>query len=392
MAVSRSSGKRAIARPICALVLGAVASAAFASQASAEVIGTNDPNDAATAIVGSAVTGATKEAKEGPPFPIGASNSQLAGFPTGGDPEFAILSTGEVRSADDPNDEDNTSEVLLFSLPHRGLANDVTTLAVPFTVPAEANCVSFDYKFLSEEFPEFVNRGFNDAFIAELDNTTWTVTGEEFGPQTINAPNDIAAPKGDLVSVDTVGPTSVSEADAAGTTYDAATPVLTTKAQVTPGNHTLFLSVFDMTDRIYDSTVFVDNLRFSNEPPQACQPPDIFGGQIGVSTAKKLGVKGSKVLVPITCQLQVGITINCEGTITLKAKLPKVKKGAKPKTIAKGTYSVAPGQSADVPLKLKKKAKKALKKKKKLKGTSTVTNVHNGASTNFKFVIKKKKR
>ena len=48
---------------------------------------------------------------------------------------------------------------------------------------------------------------------------------------------------------------------AAGTTYDGATPALTAATPLTPGMHSLYLSIFDQGDHVYDSAVFVDNLR-----------------------------------------------------------------------------------------------------------------------------------
>ena len=36
-------------------------------------------------------------------------------------------------------------------------ARDVTVLAIPINVPAGANCLSFDFRFLSEEYPDFID-------------------------------------------------------------------------------------------------------------------------------------------------------------------------------------------------------------------------------------------
>ena len=63
----------------------------------------------------------------------------------------------------------------------------------------------------------------------------------------------------------------MSAAQASGTTYDGATRPLSANAQVTPGAHTLYLSIFDQGDNDYDSAVFLDNLRFTNVTPQQCQ-------------------------------------------------------------------------------------------------------------------------
>ena len=47
------------------------------------------------------------------------------------------------------------------------------------------------FKFLSEEFPEFVNDVYNDAFIAELDESSWDASGKQ--DPTITAPNNFAS-------------------------------------------------------------------------------------------------------------------------------------------------------------------------------------------------------
>ena len=64
------------------------------------------------------------------------------------------------------------------------------------------------------------------------------------------------------MTINGVGPVAVSPAESAGTTYDAATGLVTTKTPITPGPHKVFLSILDQGDQIYDSAAFVDNLRF----------------------------------------------------------------------------------------------------------------------------------
>ncbi len=43
-------------------------------------------------------------------------------------------------------------------------------------MPTGANCLSFNFKFYSEEYPDFVGQSYNDAFIAELDTSDWTTS------------------------------------------------------------------------------------------------------------------------------------------------------------------------------------------------------------------------
>ena len=77
-------------------------------------------------------------------------------------------------------------------------------LRVDLDVPSTANClVGLDFRFLSEEFPEYVGSRFNDAFIAELDRSTWTTAGS-----TIIAPDNFALdPNGSAITINAAGQT-----------------------------------------------------------------------------------------------------------------------------------------------------------------------------------------
>ena len=61
-------------------------------------------------------------------------------------------------------------------------------LRVNLNVPQGDNCLAFDFRFLSSEFPELVNSSYSDAFIAELDKSTWTTDGSA-----ISAPKNFAS-------------------------------------------------------------------------------------------------------------------------------------------------------------------------------------------------------
>jgi hypothetical protein len=197
--------------------------------------------------------------------PAAVSTTRLGGFPTAGT-SFAILSTGNARLAPRPNsDPDAGSESRGPSI--RG-ARDVLILRVDLRVPKGANCLSFDFRFLSEEFPEFVGDQFNDAFIAELGRSTWDASSKQ--DPTVTAPRNFATDlKGSPIRINTTGVTGMTAARAKGTTYDGATRKLRASTPVRPGNRKLYLSVFDQGDRIYDSAVFLDNLRASRA--QACR-------------------------------------------------------------------------------------------------------------------------
>jgi Ca2+-binding RTX toxin-like protein len=249
----------------------------FAQPASAAIIPTLNALDIANAmaVAPGIVTAATfTSTTASPPAPTPANataDSPLGGFPRNG-ATFGLLTTGNPTLADDPNAAGNTGQSNSGTAVRGDTDRDVTVMKIDFNVGATQNCVQFDFKFFSEEFPEFVGSPFNDAFIAEIDVSTWDTVGSE-----ITAPDNIAPdPFGDVVSINASGPTSVSTGAAAGTTYDAATNVLGARSPITPGAHALYLSIFDQGDNIYDSAVFLDNLRLTTEAPGNCDPGTVF--------------------------------------------------------------------------------------------------------------------
>jgi hypothetical protein len=181
----------------------------------------------------------------------------FAGFP-GGEDGAALLTTGDARLADRPNDSVSSGADIGGPNVRGNTDFDVTVLKLNLMVPANANCLlGIDFRFLSEEYPEWVGTAFNDAFIAELDRSTWSTAGS-----TISAPDNFAFdPAGNPVTINAAGVTSMTAEQAQGTTYDGATPLLTAATPITPGPHPLFLSIFDQGDHIYDSAIVIDDLR-----------------------------------------------------------------------------------------------------------------------------------
>lgn len=187
---------------------------------------------------------------------VHAVATDLGGFPANG--TGALLTTGDARWATEPDNWQSSGTdahgTRLINGPH---TYDVSVLAIDIDVPDGGNCLSLNFRFYSEEIPEFVRGAYNDGFIAELDRTTWSAQGT-----TITAPDNFAFDQnGNLVSVNTSGALGMARQDAIGTTYDAATPIMVARTPVTPGRHTLYLSIFDQYDQFYDSAVLVDNAR-----------------------------------------------------------------------------------------------------------------------------------
>jgi hypothetical protein len=233
------------------------------------------------------VTGASFVAQPGG-TPDGVSTTPLTSFPTDGS-SFGVLTSGNVSVVGSPatfaNTNDGGGNV-------RGNTDmDVSILKVDLSVPASANCLTFDFRFLSEEYPGYVGTEFNDAFIAELDSSTWTTSGSN-----IIAPNNFAFDSShNVVSINSTGLGGMSAANGAGTAYDGgtiysadlgfappngdgpaggATVLLHASSPITPGAHSLYLSIFDQGDQILDSAVFLDNLvvGFVADPAANCVP------------------------------------------------------------------------------------------------------------------------
>lgn len=248
------------------LAAAALVSLAAAAPASAPAKITEYPLNPSATPLGKAMTTQPGLIRRGvfsalPPGakPAAVSTTKLAGFPREGN-SFAILSTGNARYAALPNTEGDKGTG--SGGPSIRGARDVVIMRLDVVVPKGHNCLSFDYRFLSEEYPEFVGDQFNDAFIAELDGSNWSAATKE-DPR-ITAPLNFARDtKGNPIQINKVGPGSMTAFRARGTTFDGATRMLRASTKTTPGLHRLYLSIFDQGDRIYDSAVFLDHLRTS---------------------------------------------------------------------------------------------------------------------------------
>ena len=253
----------------------------------AEAVGSIDATRDASAIAKALTTGEPDVDPDGfvtsaafetiPPngYPTATSTTELTDFPSDGG-SYAILSTGDATLADD-------APQTMFASVSDGGGNvqgdsdfDVTVLQLGLTVPSGANCLQIDFQFLSEEFPEYKGSAFNDAFIAELHPTTeevgptWTTSGS-----TITAPDNFAFDEDEnAISVNSLGETRVTAGQAFGTVYDGATAPLVASVGITesevPTSHTLYLSLFDQGDSIFDSAVFLDGLRVGKAGSGGC--------------------------------------------------------------------------------------------------------------------------
>lgn len=200
------------------------------------------------AITVASISPATYTVIAGTGQPNGTSNSTLAGFPRHGT-TFGILTTGNVNFADDPNNSSFTSA-------NNGQTNvrgtdtvyDLSVMRIDGLRGGDGCSLTFDYRLLTEEHPEWIGLGYNDVFVAELDQNSWTSNGGA-----LSAPNAFA--------VQAVDSSAMSPSEAAGTTYDGATTLLTASVPLPQSvDRSLFLSIADRGDGGGDSAVFIDKL------------------------------------------------------------------------------------------------------------------------------------
>ncbi len=316
--MTRSVKCSVIASVVTVATLGALAAPALAT-----ITTTRTASTVATAIVAdtSAISGSSFQSIPptggGGEEPNAVSTTPLGGFQTNGT-SYGILTTGDATLVNQPNSS-GSDGVGLGGPNVRGVNDyDVTILKVDLNVPAGVNCMTVDFRFLSEEYPEFVGSNVNDAFVAELDTSDWTTDAAA----NVTAPHNFAFdPTGHPITVNAAGAASMTLANAAGTTYDGATPLLNASTPVSSGAHHLYLSIFDQGDDIYDSAVFLDNVRFSNRPTGTC----VTGATNGQIMAVVKNGTGSGTVTSSPAGIDCGATCShsyTQGTVVTLTATP----------------------------------------------------------------------
>jgi hypothetical protein len=151
-------------------------------------------------------------------------------------------------------------------------ALDSVALEVTLRAPENAKSFSFDFNFFTYEFPKYICSKYNDFFVVLMDDG---VGGEP--SKNISFDND-----GNPVSVNNGLLEGCESQEAGGKLFDcplgdqallgtgfeqhAATGWLTTNVPVSPGaTFRLRFVIWDAGDPMLDSTVLIDNFRFSVE-------------------------------------------------------------------------------------------------------------------------------
>ena len=178
--------------------------------------------------------------------------------------EGVILATGDARTAEGPN-VDSGSTTTASGLPDPDLDRyfavetfDTTSLEFSIVVPQDGT-ISFDFVFASEEYNEFVNSQFNDAFAIFVDGENIAFVPNTQVPvsvNTINAGNPFGsggpnqqyyrnnAPEDDGLFLEQIG-------------FDGFTTVLSATPFLTAGEHTVKIAIGDVADTLLDSAVFL---------------------------------------------------------------------------------------------------------------------------------------
>ena len=166
-------------------------------------------------------------------------------------------------------------------------ANDLSELTLQILVPTNARSFSFDFMFFTSEYPEYLFTAYNDSFWAHLDskkikgNISFDSKGTPI--RVNNAFFDIC--DADLMKHPQPCGKPASTLTGTGYGFDCpnfqshasggATEWLTTTAPVEPGETiTLTFSIFDKGDFVLDSSVIIDNFRWSLSP--AAEPTTVI--------------------------------------------------------------------------------------------------------------------
>ncbi len=186
---------------------------------------------------------------------------------------FALFSTGIAGSNPVTSDEENPGDERGTWFRNKlGNPRDSATLEITLQVPLYMHYLYYDIQFFTTEWPEYQGTKYNDKLTIDVNSPSQGISQFEFdvnnGYFVLNANHipgtgfDIFAQSGnpsDVDLVDTTPRTPGSDANASDLI-----PIGGVTHPVTPNEQiTVTIHIEDVGDNMFDSAVFIDNLRFS---------------------------------------------------------------------------------------------------------------------------------
>ncbi len=206
--------------------------------------------------------------------------SGIVGFESG-----IVLGTGNIASVVGPNASDSTTTVnaLPGDADLNGLipgftTSDATVLEFDFECPTLL-VISFEYRFTSEEYNEFVNTNFNDVVGFFLNGANIALVPGSTDPvavNNVNCNNPFDPPTGTncLLYLNNdcgdIPPGTFPCPGISDTEMDGMTAAFFATANVNPGVNHIKLAIADAGDLNLDSNVFIKGESFLCKPPKIC--------------------------------------------------------------------------------------------------------------------------
>ncbi len=193
--------------------------------------------------------------------------------------------------------------------------NDSASVTLTLQVPASATRLSFEFRFLSAEYPDFVLAGFNDTFVARLQAQT-------IASQSVDSALFFAG------TAANAGGTGFDIVDGSGAPDAGLTDWLSASADVVPGSTvTLTFGIGDFGDSIYDSAVLLDNLAFTNLEVLDGENPAFMAGNDLANDPVRLSTGGDKrigIAADGTARLLLRLNLTQPGTVQFAIQNPTV--------------------------------------------------------------------
>ena len=205
-----------------------------------------------------------------------------------------LLTTGNAGIAQGPNNSSSSGQDngIVCADPQILSIEPAATFdccILEFDVLVQCNSLTIRFAFGSEEYPEFVSAGVNDAF-------GFFVTGPNPAGGNYTNQNIATIPNGTPMSIDNVNATTnntfyINNTGGATIQYDGHTTVVSSTLSLTPCETYHFkLAIADAGDGIYDSGVFIDFLTCTTPfSVSATSTPTGCSGNTGTATATVSG-------------------------------------------------------------------------------------------------------